>query len=140
MLLSRIPQANQSRSFAPLQRKRFDQLVEQALAELPPEFASRLDNVSIAVEDLASPDQLDQVDLEESHRLLGLYEGIPLTERDRGYFGALPDRITIFRIPIQEICHSDDEIKVQVRKTVMHELGHYFGMDEKQLRETDGGS
>ncbi len=68
-------------------------------------------------------------------RSLGLYEGVPLTERPRGYAGALPDRISIFRVPIQEMSRNDEEIKKNVRNTVMHELGHYFGMDEDMLRD-----
>ncbi|MHB1324935.1 MAG: metallopeptidase family protein [Thermoleophilia bacterium] len=118
-----------------MNRARFEQLVEEALAELPPEFAERLDNVTIMVEDWASPDQLGKVNLKDRHHLLGLYEGIPLTERPRAYDGALPDRITIFRIPIEEMSRSDSDIKTQVRNTVMHELGHYFGMSEEQLRD-----
>jgi predicted Zn-dependent protease with MMP-like domain len=118
-----------------LDRKRFETLVEQALESLPPRFAAELDNVAIVVEDLADLDQLDVVDLDDPHQLLGLYQGIPLTRRPRGYAGALPDRISIFQIPIEEMSRNDEEIKRQVRDTVMHELGHYFGMDEEQLRD-----
>ena len=113
----------------------FEKLVEKALSELPPEFATKLDNVSIVVTDLASPEQLAHAELHDPHELLGLYEGIPLTERPNGYSGALPDRISIFQIPIEEMCRNDQDIKEQVKKTVMHELGHYFGMDEEELRE-----
>ncbi|MFA6001072.1 MAG: metallopeptidase family protein [Thermoleophilia bacterium] len=118
-----------------MDRKHFEELVEQALVSLPPEFAERLDNVSIVVQDLASPAQLRKVNLKDPHHLLGLYEGIPLTRRPDAYAGALPDQISIFRIPIEEMSHSDEEIKAQVRNTVMHELGHYFGMSEKELRD-----
>jgi len=120
-----------------MDRARFEQLVEEALAELPPEFTARFDNVTVMVQDWASPEQLAKVNLRDPHHLLGLYEGIPLTERPRAYDGALPDRITIFRIPIEEMSRTDNDIKAQVRKTVMHELGHYFGMDEERLRRTD---
>ncbi|MFA5810356.1 MAG: metallopeptidase family protein [Thermoleophilia bacterium] len=118
-----------------MNRKHFEELVEQALASLPPEFAERLDNVSVVVEDWASPVQLRKVNLKDPHQLLGLYEGIPLTRRPDAYAGALPDRISIFRIPIEEMSRNDDEIRAQVRKTVMHELGHYFGMSENELRD-----
>ena len=118
-----------------MDRARFEQLVEEALAELPPEFTARLDNVTVMVQDRASPEQLAKVNLRDPHHLLGLYEGIPLTERPRAYDGALPDRITIFRIPIEEMSRTDNDIKAQVRKTVMHELGHYFGMSESELRD-----
>ena len=110
----------------------------QAVASLPPEFAERLDNISIVVQDWASPEQLRKVNLTEPHHLLGLYEGIPLTRRPDAYAGALPDRISIFRVPIEEMSHNDEEIKAQVRSTVMHEIGHYFGMSEKEIREIEG--
>lgn len=116
--------------------ERFEQLVGEALAELPRDFADRLENVSIVIEDFATPEQLAKVDLNDPHRLLGLYEGVPLTRRSQGYAGALPDRISIFRIPIEELCRTDDQIRKQVRETVMHELGHYFGMNEQMLGDT----
>lgn len=118
-----------------MDRNHFEELVEQALASLPPEFADRLDNVSVVVDDLASPEQIQKVNIRNPHELLGLYEGIPLTRRPNAYAGALPDTISIFRIPIEEICRNDDEIREQVRNTVMHELGHYFGMSERELRD-----
>ncbi len=117
-----------------MRREHFERLVEEALAGLPSRFASRLENVSINVADWATAEQLSRAGLNDPHRLLGLYEGIPLTERPRGYYGVLPDRITIFRIPIEEMSATDDDIRHQVRETVMHELGHYFGMDEERLR------
>jgi predicted Zn-dependent protease with MMP-like domain len=119
-----------------MDRERFEKLVDEALAGLPAEFAERLDNVSIAIQDIATPQQLEKVEVANPHYLLGLYEGIPLTRRPEGYAGALPDRISIFRIPIEEHSHNDEEIKQHVRDTVMHELGHYFGMDERMLRDT----
>lgn len=118
-----------------MDRHQFEKLVDEALAGLPPEFAAALDNVAIIVADIATSDQLFEAGLDEPGHLLGLYEGIPLTERPNGYAGALPDRISIFRAPIEAICSSDDEIREQVRQTVIHELGHYFGMDEHQLRQ-----
>lgn len=89
------------------------------------------------VEDLPTREQLSKIDVSDPHHLLGLYEGIALTNRPLGYAGALPDRITIFRIPIEEMCSTEDEIRTQVRKTVMHELGHYFGMDEERLERLE---
>lgn len=119
-----------------MDRDRFEGLVKESLESLPPDFARHLENVAIIVDDVPSRDQLGEVGLDEEYELLGLYEGIPLTERTRGYAGALPDRITIFRLPIERVCGNDDAaIRKQVRDTVMHELGHYFGMDEDQLRD-----
>lgn len=119
-----------------MDRDHFEKLVEEALEDLPPDFARHLDNVGIGVDAFPSSEQLAEVGLNNRYELLGLYEGIPLTERTRGYAGALPDRITIFQSPIERYCGNDDNaIKRQVRETVMHELGHYFGMDEEQLRD-----
>lgn len=119
-----------------MNRERFETLVAEALDTLPDSFARHLDNVAIVVEEFPTGDQLDGLGLKDKYELLGLYEGIPLTERPRGYAGALPDRISIFQAPIEYHSGSDAEaIKEQVRETVMHELGHYFGMDEEQLRE-----
>ncbi len=118
-----------------MESEHFQQLVEEALEELPQQFAERLDNVAVIVADLATPAQLVNVNVRDPHHLLGLYEGVPLTERPRGYAGALPDRISIFRVPIEEMSRNDEEIKKNVRNTVMHELGHYFGMDEDMLRD-----
>lgn len=115
--------------------ERFEKLVEEALATLPGEFARRLDNITVSIQDLATPEQLEKVELKNPHHLLGLYEGIPLTRRPEGYAGALPDRISIFRIPIEEQSADDDDVRQNVRETVMHELGHYFGMDERMLRD-----
>ncbi len=114
---------------------RFEQLVEDALADLPGDFADKLDNVSVVIEDLATPEQLAQVEMNDPHQLLGLYEGVPLPRRARGYAGALPDRISIFRVPIEEMCRTDEQVRKLVRDTVMHELGHYFGMDDEMLRD-----
>lgn len=119
-----------------MERADFEKLVEEALESLPDTFARHLDNVSVMVDDVPSPQQLDEAGVDGQHELLGLYEGIPLTERPRGYAGALPDRISIFRVPIEHVCGDDAAaIRRQVRETVMHELGHYFGMDEEQLRD-----
>lgn len=114
---------------------RFEELVDEALEGLPQEFADRLDNISLIVADQATPDQLAKVGVRNPNNLLGLYEGVPLTDRPRAYAGALPDRISIFRLPIQAMSRTDDDIRNQVRRTVMHELGHYFGMSEDQLHD-----
>lgn len=111
--------------------------MEEALAGLPEEFASALDNIVITVQDLPTPQQLEKIDVSNPHHLLGLYEGIDLTRRPLAYAGALPDRITIFQASIEEMCSGDDEVRMLVRQTVMHELGHYFGMSEEQLHRIE---
>ncbi|MBX5489941.1 MAG: metallopeptidase family protein [Chloroflexi bacterium] len=112
---------------------RFERLVREALRELPPTFARRLENVAILIADRPSPEQLRALGLAPGETLFGLYEGTPLAERGTGYHLALPDRITIFRQPIIEACGSSREIKEEVRLTVIHELGHFFGLGDADL-------
>jgi predicted Zn-dependent protease with MMP-like domain len=102
----------------------FDELVGAALDGLPEQFASALSNVEIVVED--EP---------EDPGLLGLYRGVPLTHRDGGYAGVLPDRISIFRGPIERMARSPQDLKRIVRETVLHELAHHFGIDDDRLHE-----
>ena len=104
----------------------FESLVADALDTIPPQLTRIMDNVVVLVEDEPPPGDPD---------LLGLYEGIPLTERDSGYAGVLPDRITIFRLPILRICQSVDEIVEEVAITVVHEVAHHFGIDDERLHE-----
>jgi predicted Zn-dependent protease with MMP-like domain len=115
----------------------FDQLVERALDGLPPDLANLLDNVAIVVEDWpgreAQPDSGGPDDT-----LYGLYEGVPLTERGDSYYGVLPDRITIFRGPLERDFRAD-ELEEQVRVTVVHEIAHYFGFGEERLEELGWG-
>ena len=113
-----------------------DDLVGQALDELPEEFARLLDNVVVMIEDEPSAEDLESVDMDpddpESGELFGLYVGIPLTERDT-FYDALPDRVLIFSGPIQRCCASRREAIDEIKKTVIHELGHFFGMEEEQM-------
>ncbi|MGB5932063.1 MAG: metallopeptidase family protein, partial [Anaerolineae bacterium] len=85
-------------------------------------------------------DQMERAGIGPHQTLFGLYEGVPLTKRDRGYHLVLPDKITIFQRPMEAVCHTNEEIRNLVRKTVMHEIAHHFGMDDERLRklEKDG--
>ena len=115
----------------------FYELVERALEGLPPELSSLLDNVAIVVDDwpeYSTPLVADDLD----DTLYGLYEGVPLTQRGAGYHGALPDRITIFRGPLERD-FSQDELEEQIRITVVHEIAHHFGFDEERLGELGWG-
>jgi predicted Zn-dependent protease with MMP-like domain len=115
----------------------FDQLVERALDGLPPDLAKLLDNVAIVVEDWPGREtQPDSGGPDDT--LYGLYEGIPLTERGDSYYGVLPDRITIFRGPLERDFRAD-ELEEQVRITVVHEIAHYFGFGEERLEELGWG-
>ncbi|PPD57610.1 metallopeptidase family protein [Dehalogenimonas etheniformans] len=116
--------------------KSFSGLVSQALDNLPDEFLDLLENVEIVVEDYPS---LRQRRGSKRNELLGLYEGVPLTERDTHYGLVLPDKITIFQKPIEAICRTDAEIIDQVEKTVRHEVAHHFGMTDVQLDEIEEG-
>ena len=104
---------------------RFDELVGDALDLIPAELAAAIDNVVVLVEDRNA----------EEPDLLGLYEGVALTERDSNYAGSLPDTITIYRDALLEMCGSDDEVVDEVRITVIHEIAHHFGIDDDRLHE-----
>jgi predicted Zn-dependent protease with MMP-like domain len=108
--------------------ERFRELAAEALDGLPAWIQERLENVDVLVED-ASP--------RGRPGLLGLYEGIPLTRRGSGYFGVLPDRITLFRGNIEAVSRDDEELKRTVRHTVIHEIAHFFGISDERLRELD---
>ena len=112
----------------------FERLVRQAMEGLPEEFRSRVDNVDVVVEEWATPGQLVGSGLVEGDSLLGLYEGIPLTER-YGYDLVLPDKITLFKDAIESMCSSDEEVVAEVRKTVIHEVAHHFGIGDDALSE-----
>jgi len=115
----------------------FYELVERALEELPPELSRLLDNVAIVVDDW--PDYSTPLVVDSpGETLYGLYEGVPLTERGAGYYGFLPDKITIFRGPLERDFKTD-ELEEQVRITVVHEIAHYFGFDEERLEELGWG-
>jgi predicted Zn-dependent protease with MMP-like domain len=103
---------------------RFEDMVVVALDGLPDDLGQLMRNVAVTVEDYGGPPGL-----------LGLYQGIPLTSRTTNYAGVLPDRITIYRVAICRICRTEDEVVEQVRRTVIHEVGHHFGIDDDKLRE-----
>ncbi|OBI47953.1 hypothetical protein A5707_18770 [Mycobacterium kyorinense] len=105
--------------------QRFDELLSDALDLIPPELAAVMDNVVVLVAD-RHPDDAE---------LLGLYEGVALTERDSNYAGSLPDTITIYRDALLDICDSDDEVVDEVKITVIHEIAHHFGIDDDRLHD-----
>lgn len=111
----------------------FDALVEQALDTLPDDLVAVMDNVEVTVERRPTPAQLRSVGVKHG-TLLGLYEGVPLTER-ASYSLVLPDKITIFQRPIESICQTHEEVVEQVRQTVIHEVAHHFGISDARLDE-----
>lgn len=120
------------RTLERVRKLRFERLVTDALRGLPPHIAGMLSNVDVVVEDEPTARQLAR--LGEGQTLFGLYEGIPQTER-AGYNFALPDKITIFRGPLERECDDEEEIAREVRVTVLHELAHHFGFDEDQVAD-----
>lgn len=115
----------------------FYELVERALEDLPPELAELLDNLAILVEDWPDPGT-QLVSESPGENLYGLYEGVPLTERGGGYHGIMPDRITIFRGPLERD-FPWHELEEQVQITVVHEIAHHFGFEEERLEELGWG-
>ena len=114
--------------------ERFEELVEEALAEIPTALWQAIDNVAVTVEEWPVPRQ--QAVAGPGRLLLGLYEGVPLTVRSTAYGLIPPDKITIFRQPILQICGADEaHIRAQVRRTVLHEVAHHFGISDERLRQ-----
>ncbi len=107
----------------------FEDHVRAALDSLPADVAGALENVAVVVEDENAEDP----------DIFGLYQGVPLPDRGTGYSGTLPDRIAIYRLPLEETFTDPDELEREIRVTVLHELGHYFGMDEDKLAELGYG-
>lgn len=116
-----------------MKRGRFLRLVHRALATVPPPFSNMLENVDIVVELRPSESTLRDAGMRPGETLFGLYEGVPLTERDSGYGMVLPDKITIFQRPLEEEFGDEQELIEEVRETVIHEIAHFFGMSDDEL-------
>ncbi len=123
-----------------MKKEEFEQLVDEGITAIGEEFLKLANNVAIVIEDEPSADQRRKMRLGRGHTLLGLYEGIPQTSRQHyGVGTTLPDRITIFRKPIEAIA-GDDPVRIRemVAETVWHEIAHHFGMDERRVRKIEG--
>lgn len=118
-----------------MDRKEFESLISDAIGELPEEFRKKLNNVAVIIEDYPSEELLERMDVPPGDTLFGLYEGVPLTER--GYFSEplYPDRILIFQRAIEDECDSPEEVKDELKITLVHEVAHFFGMDDDYLEE-----
>jgi predicted Zn-dependent protease with MMP-like domain len=115
-------------------REEFRELVEDAIDTIPRRFARKVRNLAIVIEDEPSGELLEEMEIEPPDTLFGLYQGTPLTERGWGYGNQLPDRITLFQIPIEEECEGDEDCIVEeIAMTLIHELGHYFGLSEEAI-------
>jgi len=121
-------------------RRKFEVLVERALRRLPRRFKEKLVNVAVVVEDWPDPKTLADLGLAPPDTLLGLYRGIDLTQRDASYANVLPDTVTIYQGPMEEEAGDDPAAMAElVRETVMHELGHYFGLDDDTMHRIEEG-
>lgn len=120
-----------------MDKERFEMIVEKAFEDIPSNFKSRLENVHVVVEDMPDPNDLRSVHIQNQENLLGLYSGIPLSKRgaDYGVYPVLPDRIKIFRMNIERICSSDEEVEAKIKEVLIHEIAHYFGMTDKEIRK-----
>jgi len=118
-----------------MERTAFEKLIDEAIRDLPAEFREKLENVAVIIEDYPSEELVRQLDLSEDDTLFGLYEGVPLTER--GFFEqpVHPDRILIFQKSIEDECDSPEEIKQELKTTLVHEVAHFFGIDDDYLEE-----
>jgi len=120
-----------------MNRRRFEALVEKALRRLPRPFKDKIANIAVVVEDWADDETLADVGVEPPDTLYGLYRGIDLTQRDSGYGNVLPDTIHIYQGPIEEDCADEAEMEELVRDTVIHEIGHYFGLDDETMEHIE---
>jgi predicted Zn-dependent protease with MMP-like domain len=118
-------------------RREFERLVAEAVTLIPARFRREMKNLSLVVEDEPSRELLAEMEIEPPDSLYGLYQGTPLTERTWGYGNALPDRITIYQRPIEEDCDDEDEIRAVIGETLIHEVGHYFGLSEEEIEEIE---
>lgn len=117
---------------------RFKELVDEALDSIPPHFREAMQNIAIVIEQEPTPAQLESVGLDPAEdTLLGLYEGTPLTERGWGHGNVLPDKITLFQRPIEDESEDENDLVVAIGETLIHEIGHYFGLSEEEIEDIE---
>ena len=122
-----------TRRVARFSQEQFEGLVAEAIDSMPGDIREWLDNVAVLVAQQPSPGQLRRAGLRPGQLLFGLYQGVPKTRRGVTYGEVLPDKILIFQRPIEQVCRTRDEVREQVRRTVLHEIGHHFGLGEEDL-------
>jgi predicted Zn-dependent protease with MMP-like domain len=115
--------------------QKFEKLVGEAIEKLPELFRERLENIDIVVADTPTREQLKTLKERQSQTLLGLYEGVPLTERTHGYGLVMPDKITIFQKSIEAMCRNEAQIIAEIQRVVRHEIAHHFGISDERLEE-----
>ena len=120
-----------------MNRAAFERLVTEAVALIPKRFRREIRNLALVVEEEPSPALLEEMEIEPPDSLYGLYQGTPLTERRWDYGNTLPDRITLYQRPIEEDCEDEDEVRAVIGETLIHEVGHYFGLSEEEIEEIE---
>jgi predicted Zn-dependent protease with MMP-like domain len=120
-----------------VERRAFDALVADALAGIPSQFREALANLAISVESEPARSLLREMEIEPPDTLLGLYQGTPLTERGASYGNALPDRILLFQGPLERASEDQDDLIVAIGETLIHEIGHYFGLSEEEIEDIE---
>ena len=123
-----------------MDRSVFRNLVSAAIGSLPPIFLEKIENVEIVVDDFPDPELMVSLALPRDSLLFGLYQGIPKTKRSSSYSMVLPDKITLYQRCIEYVCHTPDQIAAKVRHTLIHEIGHHFGLSESEIRSAQTGA
>jgi predicted Zn-dependent protease with MMP-like domain len=118
-------------------REEFERLVVEAVTLIPTRFRREMKNLALVVEDTPSAELLAEMDIAPPDSLYGLYQGTPLPERDWGFGNVLPDRITLYQRPIEEDCDDEDDIRAVIGETLIHEVGHYFGLSEDEIQDIE---
>jgi predicted Zn-dependent protease with MMP-like domain len=118
-------------------REQFEQLVADAITLIPKRFRREMKNIAIIVEDEPSAELLEEMEIDPPDSLYGLYQGTPLPERTAGWGNTLPDCVTLFQKPIEEDCDDDDDVRMVIGETLIHEVGHYFGLSEEEIEEIE---
>jgi len=120
-----------------LPRAEFERLVREAVGLIPRRFREEMRNLALVIESEPAPELLAEMDIEPPDSLYGLYQGTPLTERTWDFGNNLPDRITLYQLPIEEDCEDEDDIRDVIGETLIHEVGHYFGLSEAEIEEIE---
>jgi len=118
-------------------RAKFEQLVADAITIIPKRFRREMKNIAIIVDDEPSAELLEEMEIDPPDSLYGLYQGTPLPERTAGWGNTLPDCVTLFQKPIEEDCDDDDDVRMVIGETLIHEVGHYFGLSEEEIEEIE---